>query len=184
MRAVSKTMISLNVITDVAVVAYLGVSRYLSSLDQQPISSPSHEVNAWLGAAASILASVWIASRVGGEVVSRGKTTAAGLAEEKVEREKIKEAVAEYKLDLTERRARVNTEITVLTLKVEALEKRANKVEMKHDRLRGEFDRLTGLVAPILRDADLDLTRADAVSKIIGAAYSFPEESTNSGNGA
>ena len=84
--------------------------------------------------------------------------------------------------DLILRRALVDKEITVLTLGVAALERRAAMSESRHNKLRDAFNRLTGLVSPILKDADLDLTRSDVVSKIIGTAHSLPDEVTDEGN--
>lgn len=84
--------------------------------------------------------------------------------------------------DLIVRRAVVDKEITVLNMGVVALERRAAMSESRHNKLRDAFNRLTGLVSPILKDADLDLTRSDVVSKIIGTAHSLPDEVTDEGN--
>ena len=84
--------------------------------------------------------------------------------------------------DLIVRRAVVDKEITILTLGVSALERRAAMSESRHNRLRDAFNRLVGLAAPILKDADLDMSRVDTVSKIIGAAYSLPDEPASGGN--
>ncbi len=69
--------------------------------------------------------------------------------------------------DLILRRAMVDKEITVLNLGVAALERRAAMVESRHNKLRDAFNRLTGSLAPILKDMDIDLTRLDLAGKII-----------------
>ena len=85
---------------------------------------------------------------------------------------------AEVKQDLIARRALVDKEVTVLTMGVAALERRADKSESRHGRLNEAFNRFVGLASPVLRDADLDTSRVDIVSKVIGLSHGLPDESS------
>lgn len=69
--------------------------------------------------------------------------------------------------DLISRRALVDKEVTVLTLGVSALERRASMIESRHNRLRDQFNRLSGCLAPVLKDMDVDLTRMDVTARLM-----------------
>ena len=84
--------------------------------------------------------------------------------------------------DLIARRAMVDKEITVLNLGVAALERRAAMIESRHNRLRDAFNRLTGSLAPVLKDMDVDLSRIDIVSRLIGTAHDLPNDASDEGN--
>ena len=179
MQAVSRPVISIDTITDVAVVAYLGVNRYLMSLDQGAVPSPSHELNSWLTAAVSILAFVWMVSRIWEQVVSRGKENAKGIAEEKTEREKLKETVAEYKIDLTERRASVDLRIEKLQWAIEAILKRMDVYDSRERKNLRKLEHIDTRMRPWLKEFEPVGTRSmsAAFSEIEG------EEPTGEGNG-
>ena len=178
MRAAGRPVLSLDAITDVAVVAYLGVNRYLASLDSQSLPSPSHELNSWLTAAVSVLAFVWMVSRIWEQVVSRGKENAKGIAEEKTEREKIKEAVAEYKIDLTERRAKVDSRLDKLDWTIGALLKRMDAYDSRERKNLRKLEHLETRMSPWLKEFEPSGTRS------ISAAFSEieGEEATDDGN--
>ena len=180
MRVASSPMLSLDAITDVAVVAYLGVNRYLLSLDQSALPSPSHELNSWLTAAVSVLAFVWMVSRLWEQIVSRGKENAKGIAEEKTEREKIKETVAEYKLDLAERRASVDLRIEKLNWALGELLKRMDVYDSRERKNLRKLEHLDTRIRPWLKEFEPEGTRSisSAFTEIEG------EEATGEGNGA
>ena len=84
--------------------------------------------------------------------------------------------------DLIARRAMVDKEITVLNLGGAAWERRAAMIESRHNRLRDAFSRLTGSLAPVLKDMDVDLSRIDIVSRLIGTAHDLPNDASDEGN--
>ena len=178
MRAVSKTMISLNVITDVAVVAYLGISRWLISLDQQPLPSPSHELNSWATAAVSALAFVWIASRMWEQISAKVKASRIEIAEEKADTKSLKEIISEYRFDLVERRAKVDLKIEKLNWALESLLKRMATYDSRERKNLRKLEHLDTRISPWLKEFEPNGTRS--VSSAFTEIYS--DETTDDGN--
>ncbi len=173
-------MLSLDAITDVAVVAYLGASRWLMSPEQEALPSPSHELNSWATAAVSVLAFVWIVSRMWEQVVARSKASKIDIAEEKAETKLLKQTVSEYKLDLAERRAKVDLRIEKLQWVLEALSRRMDTYDNRERKNIRKLEHLETRMSPWLKEFEPTGARS------ISAAFSEieGEESTGDGNGA
>ena len=83
--------------------------------------------------------------------------------------------------DLISRRAMIDKEVTVLTMGVGALERRAAMQESRHNRLRDKFNVVVGSLAPVLKDIDADFTRHGTMGKVFQSIDENDESSTDDG---
>ena len=92
---------------------------------------------------------------------------------------------SEIEKDLILRRAKVDHEVTVLTLGVAALERRSAMCESRHNRLRDQFYQFTGALSPVLKDMDVDLTRLWGAGKAMASTAEEPSDDgrSNGNNG-
>lgn len=82
---------------------------------------------------------------------------------------KILDRLTGLEKDLIGRRALVDKEVTVLTMGVASLERRAGMIESRHNRLRDKFNVVIGSLAPVLKDMDADFTRNGVMGRIFTA---------------
>ena len=178
-RASSNMPFSLNSVTDVGVIAYLGVNRWFADQAQQDASTPLGQLTAVAGLAVTILAGVWVASRMWEQFRSRGESNKRKLDVDDGRIRDLEKAESAAKLELIERRAKVDRDLLKLEIRADNFKERIAMLESRHNRLRDAFNRLAGSLAPILKDMDVDLSRLDVVGKLIASA---DEDTTDNGS--
>ena len=158
---------SWNSVTDVMIIAYIGVSRWLNAQVQSTGSTPAGELSTYAGLVVTILAGVWVASRMWEQFRARGIQNREAIAAEKADIKELQAFRNSVEKDLLLRRSEIDKKLLLLERDSEYYTKRLDLAETRHNRLREKFERLVGSLSPILKDMDIDLRRLDLVGQLL-----------------
>ena len=170
---------SWNSVTDVAVVAYLGVSRWFASQAASATSGHVADLTSYAGLAVTIMAGAWIASRMWEQSRARGESNKSKLIADDGRLKALEKAENDARLELITRRAAVDLSIAHIGWQIDALTKRMDIYDSRERKNLRKLEHLETRMSPWLKEFEPDGTRsmAAAFTAIEG------EEPTGDGRG-
>ena len=172
-------MLNSNTALDIAAIGYVAYQRFFMS---EVPGLPTNPVG-WLGEYISVLSglviSVWVVSRMWERFRARGESNKAKLVEDNVRIKHLEDIIAEYKLDLVSRRAKVSDEIHELQWARNAMQERIAALETVVSTNADRLTRLNTNVRPWLKVFQADGTRS--LKKAYGIPLDTEEDATTDG---
>ena len=155
---------SWNSVTDVAVVAYLGVSRWLAAESASAPSGQVADLTSYAGLAVTIMAGVWIASRLWEQSRARGESNKNKLAVDDGRLKALEKAENDARLELITRRAAVDLSLAHIGWQIESLTKRMDVYDSRERKNLRKLEHLETRMSPWLKEFEPEGTRSMAAA--------------------
>jgi hypothetical protein len=168
---------SWNSVTDIGVVAYIGIHRWFQS--QHDVSSSVDGLNSLVGLGVSLLAGVWVASRMWEQFRARGVANKEDIATEKAEIKELQAFRYNVEKELIGRRAKIDEALALLQAKTVMLEKRMDICDSRERKSLRKLERLATRVDPWVKEFEPEGTR----SIVSSFTQIDDEEGTGDGRG-